>query len=384
MPACARGWSGWYSPVMAVPRARRARPRALVALLLLPLAVGVQLLGARFPEAVEALYSRRAYPRVVAALAWASSRLSFSLAEAGLAIPCAAFAWGLFRLVRALWRGKGQRARILARATVLALLVAGASDALFLLVWGLNYQRVTFGQLAGLPVRPSEKNELITLTADLIDSANRWREGLPEDERGALRLADGAPGALTRTPLGVAAFTRAYPWLPRPAIRPKAAWSSPLLARLGILGFYSPLTAEAHVDVDAPASDIPFCSAHEVAHELGFAREDEANYVGYLICRLHPDADFAYSGAYIASSHALAALRSVDRAEARRLDSRRSPAVKRDVAASAAWLARYKGPVMNAARRVNDAYLRTQGQEGVRSYGRMVDLLLAEQRARPH
>ena len=102
-------------------------------------------------------------------------------------------------------------------------------------------------------------------------------------------------------------------------IHPKPAWTSPLLARLGIGGFYFPLTAEPHVDVELPDSEIPFCASHEVAHELGFAREDEANYVGYLLCRLHPDADFKYSGAYMASRHALAALASVDRPEARAL-----------------------------------------------------------------
>jgi hypothetical protein len=38
---------------------------------------------------------------------------------------------------------------------------------------------------------------------------------------------------------------------------------------------------------------------------------------------------------------------------------------------------------MEAQERVNNAYLRSQGQkEGVRTYGRMVDLLLAERRPR--
>ena len=361
-------------------RTRRLRSRTLAALLLLPLAIAIQALCAHFPDAVEALYARGVFPTLVAVVAWASSRFQFSVAELGLAVLCFALAWGLAWFVRALLRGKGRRAHILGRAAVALLLVAGGSYVLFLLVWGLNYQRLTFGRLAGLPVRPSEKKELVALTADLIDAANRLREGLPEDARGAMRLADGPHAALARTVLAVPALRSRYPWLPRPEIHPKPAWTSPLLARLGIGGFYFPLTAEPHVDVELPDSEIPFCASHEVAHELGFAREDEANYVGYLLCRLHPDADFKYSGAYLAGRQALAALASVDRSEARALDSRRSLAVRRDVAALAAWLARYNGPAMKAAQRVNDAYLRSQGQEGVRSYGRMVDLLLAERR----
>jgi hypothetical protein len=48
-----------------------------------------------------------------------------------------------------------------------------------------------------------------------------------------------------------------------------------------------------------------------------------------------------------------------------------------------AWAERYRGPAERVSQAVNNAYLKTQGQrEGVRSYGRMVDLLIAEERAR--
>ena len=265
---------------------------------------------------------------------------------------------------------------------MLVLFVAGAGYALFLLTWGLNYQRLSFARSAGLQVRLSDRAELASLSASLIEAANALREGLPEDEHGAMRLADGARGALTRTAPGVAALMKRYPWLPGSDIRPKAPWTSPLLAHLGIGGFYSPLVAEPHVNTEMSPSEVPFSAAHEVAHQLGFAREDEANYLGYLVCRLHPDADFRYSGVFVASRHVQRALGLVDRAEARTLDARRSPAVKRDIAALAAWVARYRGPAMTAFNRVNDTHLRIQGQrDGARSYGRMVDLLLAERRS---
>jgi hypothetical protein len=361
-------------------KGRRPRGRASVVLLLLPLAIGLQWLGGHLPDIVEALYARAVFPTLVAALASLSSRVPFSMFEVCLVCACAALAWGLLSTGRALLRGSGRRLQILARIGVLGLLVAGVGYAVFLLVWGLNYQRVTFGRSAGLLVRPSDRTELVALSADLIEATNRLREGLSEDEHGAMRLADGSRVALTRTALGVSALRNRYAWLPTFNVCPKPAWTSPLLARLGIGGFYFPLTAEAHVNVEVPDSDIPFSASHEIAHELGFAREDEANYLGYLMCRLHPDADFRYSGVFIASRHAQRALASVDRIEARALESRRSQAVRRDLVALSAWSARHSGPAMRAANHVNDAYLRTQGQDGVRSYGRMVDLLLAERR----
>lgn len=372
----------WYSATM-ITRAdtRRPRCRTLVALLLLPLAMGVQAIGARHPGAVESVYSRAVFPRLVAVLSWLSSRPPFSVAEVGLLCAGTALIAALLATGRALLRGRGRRGRILGEACVWFLLAIGAGYALFLLAWGLNYQRLSFGRLAELRVVPTDRVELAGLSEGLIDAANALRDGLPEDEHGAMRLADGSRGALTRTTLGATALMTRYAWLPPSEFRPKPAWTSPLLSRLGIYGFYSPWTAEAHVNVDVPFSDIPFSAAHEVAHQLGFAREDEANYLGYLICRLHPDADFRYSGTFIASRYAQAALASVDRPAARTLQSRRSPAVIRDLAALAAWASRHEGPAMKAAHRVNDRYLRTQGQDGTRSYGRMVDLLLAERRA---
>ena len=363
-------------------RTRFLRLPTVVALLLLPLAIGVQWLSARVPEFVEGFYSRAVFPPVVAALASVSSRVPFSLTEVGGACAGVALVVAGTWILRALLRGRGHRWQILGRVTLAVLFLAGVGYALFLLTWGLNYERLSFARSAGLQIRPSDRTELAALSASLIDATNALREGLPEDEHGAMRLADGPRGALARTALGVGALMNRYPWLPRSAVRPKAAWTSSLLARMGIAGYYSPLVAEPQIDIAVTASEVPSSAAHEVAHQLGFAREDEANYLGYLICRLHPDADFRYSGIFLASRHVQRALASADRAEARALEARRSPAVKRDVAALAAWVARYRGPVMTAFNRVNDVHLRIQGQPGgVRSYGRMVDLLLAEWRA---
>ena len=135
-------------------------------------------------------------------------------------------------------------------------------------------------------------------------------------------------------------------------------------------------------EVPWPESELPFSASHETAHQRGFAREDEANFAAYLACRFHPDPDFNYSGALAASVHASNALFMAGREAWQAVEATRSPAVKRDMGALRSWAERHEGAVSRTSERINDAYLRTQGQaEGVRSYGRMVDLLLAERRA---
>ena len=92
--------------------------------------------------------------------------------------------------------------------------------------------------------------------------------------------------------------------------------------------------------------------------------------------------DFRYSGTFSAGLYALTALGTVDRQAYDRLRRGLTDPQRRDLAALAAWRARYESRLGDVHEKVNDAYLKTQGQpDGVRSYGRMVDLLLAEWRA---
>ena len=106
--------------------------------------------------------------------------------------------------------------------------------------------------------------------------------------------------------------------------------------------------------------------------------------MGYLACLVHPDRDFQYSGTFRAALYALGALARADRKAYGELRGSLAAPLRRDLAALMAWQRRYESRLGDVQERVNDAYLKTQGQaDGVQSYGRMVDLLLAERRTRP-
>jgi len=166
----------------------------------------------------------------------------------------------------------------------------------------------------------------------------------------------------------------------RPLLR--RAFLSPALSRLGISGIYSPFTAEAHVNGEVAPWLLPFTAAHELAHYRGFAREDEANFIAWQVLRRCPEPALAYSGTLAATAHLLAQLGRDDPAALEALRGRLHADVAADLEANRAfWRARRTPVVTDLARSSNDAYLRSQGQpEGLRSYGRMVDLLIAERR----
>jgi hypothetical protein len=335
--------------------------------------------GSQRTADVEAWYSRGIYPHVAGLLARASALAPFSFAEAVCLLALLASPVLAVRVVRRVrrpdfgWRGVG-------RGAVWGAALVGAAYLIFLVVWGMNYDRQTLAVILGLDARPSEPSELAALADDLVGRANLAREGLAEGANGAVVLTGGREAALSVVAEGFNGLGHRLPVFSRTA-RVKAPFASPLLSYLGIAGIYIPFTAEPHLNGTLPDSEIPFTASHEMAHEQGFAREDEANFVGYLACRGHPQAVFRYSGELRASLYAVAALHGIDPGAARALQSRRSAAVRRDLAALHAWHERYASRAADVQRRVNDAYLKSQGQKlGVQSYGRMVDLLLAERR----
>lgn len=351
---------------------RRWKARGVVVALV---AAAALRLGAAFAAgAVESVYSRGVYPRIVASLSKVTAGIPFAVAEPLLLAAVAATSTWIVRGLRTRerrWRRTGLRCLGVASWLYLG----------FLLVWGLNYERRPLADGAGLDARSPREDELADVAAALVEGANRLRAGVSEDAGGVFRAGGGLRGVLARAPAGLGQAAAASPSLSGFAPPPKAAWASGLLSLLGISGIYSPFTAEPLVDAEVPDSDLPFAASHEMAHGLGFAREDEANYIASLACRLHPDADFRYSGTVIASAYVLSALGAADPSAAERLRSVRSGPVRRDLAALAAWAARHEGRISRASRRVNDAYLRSNGQrEGVDSYGRFVDLLVAERR----
>lgn len=144
---------------------------------------------------------------------------------------------------------------------------------------------------------------------------------------------------------------------------------------------YFPFTVESNINTDGPFFTIPATMGHELAHQCGFMREDEANFIGYLACKNAADPVTRYSGYSLAYDYAISALSRADADAAQAIAATLSPAVQEDRRQRAAHLQQFAGPVAQLSNSVNNAYLKANQQhDGTQSYGRMVDLLLAEAR----
>ncbi len=146
-----------------------------------------------------------------------------------------------------------------------------------------------------------------------------------------------------------------------------------------ITGVYTFFTGEANVNVNFPDYTVPFTAAHELAHQRGIAREDEANFVAFLVCMESDDPYIRYSACLNVYEYVSAALRSADKTLYRRSYENLPAGVKREEVAYAVFFEKYRENVSaNVSQAVNNSYLQSQGAvEGTRSYNMVVDLAVA-------
>lgn len=365
------------SAVVRNPPYRRA-----LFVLLIPLSLLLTELAARNPVEIEESFSRGIYPVLSSFFGRIFGLLPISVAEIALYCMIIGVIVWLVMKIYTIVHSQQKRHVILGMLATIGC-IGGIAYFLFTIFCGLNYHRVTFADQSGLTIRPSSPQELAALYSELIEDASTARALLTENEDGVMMLGQSSYDIAKKTPEAMALAAEDYPMLDGYAPKPKPVLFSRGMSMIDITGIYIPFTFEANVNVDVEAYNIPFTMMHELAHYKGFMREDEANFIAFLACRKMADPVFQYSGYALSLLHTGNALYSADPGLYREVNAALPDDIRRDFAANSAYWKQFEGPVAVMASAVNDSYLKANRQtEGVQSYGRMVDLLLADYRER--
>lgn len=330
-----------------------------------------------FPDAVETWYSGNLYPPLAINLSKLSGWVPVSLAELFLVsivslLPPSA----LLAATHPQNRNPASIIRLIKRLSMMAL----AGYALFICLWGLNYHRIDFASLAGIQAVTPTTQELTALGVKQGRQAALLRTGISQDDTGIAQLSTDHGPCLQQAVFGYQIASRDCSMLAGDYAQPKEMLLSPLMSKLGLWGIYCPFTFEAQVNTDIPGFMIPSTACHEMAHQRGFAREDEANYIAYLTCMRHPDPEFQYSGTLLALINVLSALRSDHSVNYAGVLADLDEGVKRDLTAVEQFQKRQSGILSRVSSNLNHLYLKLNGESaGVASYNRMINLLAAEE-----
>lgn len=153
---------------------------------------------------------------------------------------------------------------------------------------------------------------------------------------------------------------------------------SKVMSYMHITGVYTCFTGEANVNVDFPDYTIPYTAAHELAHQRGFAREDEANFIAFLVCTASDDAYIRYSGYVAMYEYVMSALARADRELYTDARAEVAEVVLAEGRAYAEFYKQYRNSTLGeVSGAINNSYLQIQGTVGTKSYGMVVDLAVA-------
>ena len=170
----------------------------------------------------------------------------------------------------------------------------------------------------------------------------------------------------------------------------KLGWAN-LYSSMGITGFTFPLTGEAAVNPQIPASALPFTMCHEMAHRMCIASERDANFAAFLACSFNNNRQYQYSAYFMAYRYCYTSLYSVGQStsidpklvmeaasEANRINGNVSQLLRRDMEDYDRFFQSRKNSfATDVAETVNDAYLKASGESaGTASYGQVCDLLV--------
>ncbi len=261
--------------------------------------------------------------------------------------------------------------------------VAGASAIFFLVTVNclLGYSRTPFSVYSGLTLGEYTSDELKGLTLYLVEKANAAVKEAELDK-------DGRPvkpenfGDLACECMEKAA--EKYPVLENYYPRPKAVLASEVMSSFNLAGIFFPVTVEANYNQSMPVSSQGFTACHELSHLSGFMREDEANYIAFIACRESDSPYFRYSGYLDALTYALNAYRTAaSDEEYYSVTAMIDPVILSEYNYRNEYWAPFRKKVTyKVSSTVNDAYLKANNQtDGAKSYGRVVDLMLAEWKA---
>jgi hypothetical protein len=336
------------------------------------LAVAIKIFSL-FPIAVERYYAQGIYPVISGAQRILFGWIPFSIGDILYAVAVIILAYRLYHLVRRVVRRKANWQywkNTLVQTVFVALFVYVS----FNLLWGLNYNRLGVASQLSLKVGKYSKGDLQPIMETLVLRLNAL-DSVAKTERSSLgkkrilfnEAVDAYKNLATQLPDLHYSFRSVKPSL-----------FSYLGNYLGYTGYYNPFTGEAQVNTTVPLFVQPFTTCHEIGHQLGYAKENEANFAGFLAARSSGNPAFRYSMYFDMYSYSRYYLFSMDSAMAKNLDAQLRPGVKQDYRELREFVKSHRNPVEAAIDQLYGQYLKANEQpSGKLAYSEVIAWLVA-------
>lgn len=335
-------------------------PKPILKLILLTTIALLLLSFSYFPNLILSFYSNGLYIYISALLKTISSVFPFALGDF---IYLLLIIYGIRQFILFLKNKKSltknDRTAVLIKLinTCLALYIC------FKLLWGLNYNRPTIANPLHIKKEKYTVKQLVLLGSYFVSNLNELQpKTTPNLSYSITELEQKATIAYQLSAQQNLFFKSNISAL-------KPVLNDYLTSKIGIEGYYNPITGEANINMNLPAWVLPFVTCHEIAHQMGVAREDEANLVGYLVGINSNDVNFQYSANYNMLRYILFEISIKSPKDYKKLRDQISPGVLANFKAEKDFWAKYNGQMANYMGFVFDKFLKLNNQKkGINSY----------------
>lgn len=248
----------------------------------------------------------------------------------------------------------------------------------FYLLWGLNYSRKGIAAQLDLKMTKYSLNELYQLTDILEERLNYYAGQVEPSQRDSFYKKR---NLFHESYEAYSAAAQRYPFLKYQPRSIKPSLFSYLGNIFGFEGYYNPFSGEGQVNTTIPVFMQPYVACHEIGHQVGYGKENEANFAGFLACRLHPSPVFRYSVYFDMYNYTINALFGSDSVRAKQYLDALHPQVKKDYDEIKRFFSKYENPIQPVITWIYGKYLKANNQpEGKRTYSEVIAFLIAYQR----
>ena len=243
--------------------------------------------------------------------------------------------------------------------------------------WGLNYYRIPLAEKLNIKKESYTTDQLLSFTEKTITKINQLHLSITNNDSIAYEVPYKSKEIYKMTKIGYQHLSEKHSFLKYKVPAIKSSLLSTPLSYMGFAGYLNPFTGEAQVNANIPKYTFAFTVSHEVAHQIGYAPENEANFIAYLATTSHPDTFFQLAGHISALKYLLHELYKREPIVYKTTLYQLNKGILKNLQESSTFWEKYENPLEPLFKKSYGTYLKVNKQKaGIKSYDYMVDLLI--------
>ncbi|AXT19527.1 DUF3810 family protein [Flavobacteriaceae bacterium AU392] len=342
--------------------------KLILALSIIPQYLIVKLLS-QYPEFVETYYSHGIYQFVSKTMRYMFGWIPFSVGDILLGLLIIyVIRWLIVNRKRIIKDFKAWLIDILCAVSI--------AYFAFYFLWGMNYYRLPIHKTLNIDTEYSTE-DLIDVTKKLIVKSNAIHIAITNSEEEKVTIPYNRNEILKMMSNGYSELAKVYPQLQYTPKSAKICTYNSIQAYMGFSGYLNPFTNEAQVNGLVPLYKLPDTAGHEAAHQIGYAAENETNFIGNLATMYNNDIYFKYSGYLSALKDCLNEVYRRDKLQYGKLIISVNIGIRENYQDSREFWKMYENPFEPFFKKSYNTFLKANNQDkGIESYSYVVALLV--------